>query len=196
MTAEGVGGCASGEQRSRGGTSKGILDIPLESPLWPGWVRQVDCGAPGRLSFNQTFPPQLIFQVTPLSGRQWVVVLQISLPVILLDEALKFLSRNHMDGEWEPRPSRPTFLYSQATVGRCQHQPTLCMWGCSWVLSGGHEGALMAVTRGVCKGWGPGPTGQQVGALVTCSGPCCLTLFSATNPVRPGSLCPPLGPGF
>ncbi|XP_034496753.1 sarcoplasmic/endoplasmic reticulum calcium ATPase 3 isoform X7 [Ailuropoda melanoleuca] len=44
-------------------------------------------------------PLPLIFQVTPLSGRQWVVVLQISLPVILLDEALKYLSRNHMDEE-------------------------------------------------------------------------------------------------
>lgn len=42
-------------------------------------------------------PHQLIFQVTPLSGRQWGVVLQMSLPVILLDEALKYLSRNHMD---------------------------------------------------------------------------------------------------
>ncbi|KAG8517116.1 Sarcoplasmic/endoplasmic reticulum calcium ATPase 3, partial [Galemys pyrenaicus] len=43
-------------------------------------------------------PLPLIFQVTPLNGRQWVVVLQISLPVILLDEALKYLSRNHMAG--------------------------------------------------------------------------------------------------
>lgn len=49
-------------------------------------------------------PHQLIFQVTPLSGRQWGVVLQMSLPVILLDEALKYLSRNHMDGKWEARP--------------------------------------------------------------------------------------------
>nr|XP_055223145.1 sarcoplasmic/endoplasmic reticulum calcium ATPase 3 isoform X1 [Gorilla gorilla gorilla] len=44
-------------------------------------------------------PLPLIFQVTPLSGRQWVVVLQISLPVILLDEALKYLSRNHIHEE-------------------------------------------------------------------------------------------------
>nr|KAF6415015.1 ATPase sarcoplasmic/endoplasmic reticulum Ca2+ transporting 3 [Molossus molossus] len=44
-------------------------------------------------------PLPLVFQVTPLSGRQWVVVLQISLPVILLDEALKYLSRNHVDEE-------------------------------------------------------------------------------------------------
>ncbi|XP_035199143.1 sarcoplasmic/endoplasmic reticulum calcium ATPase 3 isoform X3 [Oxyura jamaicensis] len=44
-------------------------------------------------------PMPLIFQVTPLSWPQWVVVLKISLPVILLDEGLKYLSRNHLDGE-------------------------------------------------------------------------------------------------
>ncbi|XP_068939363.1 sarcoplasmic/endoplasmic reticulum calcium ATPase 3 isoform X2 [Petaurus breviceps papuanus] len=43
-------------------------------------------------------PMPLIFQVTPLSGQQWGVVLKISLPVILLDEGLKYLSRNHLDG--------------------------------------------------------------------------------------------------
>nr|XP_047924110.1 sarcoplasmic/endoplasmic reticulum calcium ATPase 3 isoform X3 [Anser cygnoides] len=44
-------------------------------------------------------PMPLIFQVTPLSWPQWVVVLKISLPVILLDEGLKYLSRNHLDGD-------------------------------------------------------------------------------------------------
>lgn len=43
---------------------------------------------------------QLIFQVTPLSWPQWVVVLKISLPVILLDEGLKYLSRNHLESEY------------------------------------------------------------------------------------------------
>uniref|UniRef100_A0A4W5K1U4 Calcium-transporting ATPase n=1 Tax=Hucho hucho TaxID=62062 RepID=A0A4W5K1U4_9TELE len=43
-------------------------------------------------------PLPLIFQVTPLSWCQWVVVLKISIPVILLDEALKYISRNHLDG--------------------------------------------------------------------------------------------------
>uniref|UniRef100_A0A8D2Q6J7 Calcium-transporting ATPase n=1 Tax=Varanus komodoensis TaxID=61221 RepID=A0A8D2Q6J7_VARKO len=42
-------------------------------------------------------PLPLIFQVTPLSWPQWVMVLKISLPVILLDEGLKYLSRNHLD---------------------------------------------------------------------------------------------------
>ncbi|XP_071027323.1 sarcoplasmic/endoplasmic reticulum calcium ATPase 1-like [Oncorhynchus clarkii lewisi] len=42
-------------------------------------------------------PLPLIFQVTPLSWCQWIVVLKISIPVILLDEALKYISRNHLD---------------------------------------------------------------------------------------------------
>ncbi|XP_051847506.1 sarcoplasmic/endoplasmic reticulum calcium ATPase 3 [Antechinus flavipes] len=56
-------------------------------------------------------PMPLIFQVTPLSGQQWAIVLKISLPVILLDEGLKYLSRNHLDGilrtasqAWSSRP--------------------------------------------------------------------------------------------
>ncbi|XP_054857334.1 sarcoplasmic/endoplasmic reticulum calcium ATPase 3 [Eublepharis macularius] len=44
-------------------------------------------------------PLPLIFQVTPLRWAQWVVVMKISLPVILLDEGLKYLSRNHLEGK-------------------------------------------------------------------------------------------------
>uniref|UniRef100_H3BDY4 Calcium-transporting ATPase n=1 Tax=Latimeria chalumnae TaxID=7897 RepID=H3BDY4_LATCH len=42
-------------------------------------------------------PMPLIFQVTPLSWPQWVVVLKISLPVIILDESLKFIARNYLE---------------------------------------------------------------------------------------------------
>ncbi|KAK6317536.1 hypothetical protein J4Q44_G00129360 [Coregonus suidteri] len=42
-------------------------------------------------------PLPLIFQVTPLTWCQWIVVLKISIPVILLDELLKYISRNHLD---------------------------------------------------------------------------------------------------
>uniref|UniRef100_A0A3Q4H0F2 P-type Ca(2+) transporter n=1 Tax=Neolamprologus brichardi TaxID=32507 RepID=A0A3Q4H0F2_NEOBR len=44
-------------------------------------------------------PLPLIFQVTPLRWSQWTMVLKISFPVILLDEALKYLSRNHLEGK-------------------------------------------------------------------------------------------------
>ncbi|KAE8625119.1 hypothetical protein XENTR_v10006163 [Xenopus tropicalis] len=43
-------------------------------------------------------PMPLVFQVIPLNWSQWVVVLKISLPVILLDEGLKYISRHHLDG--------------------------------------------------------------------------------------------------
>ncbi|XP_051974113.1 sarcoplasmic/endoplasmic reticulum calcium ATPase 1-like [Xyrauchen texanus] len=42
-------------------------------------------------------PLPLIFQVTPLRWSQWIVVLKISIPVILLDEALKYISRHHLE---------------------------------------------------------------------------------------------------
>ena len=90
-------------------------------------------------------PSQLIFQVTPLNGRQWVAVLQISLPVILLDEALKYLSRTHVDGEW--RPQTPHRL-------SCSPPPRLPpLPFCSGVSK---------VLR--CRGWGPGLSGRPTGA--------------------------------
>ncbi|KAI2651452.1 Sarcoplasmic/endoplasmic reticulum calcium ATPase 2 [Labeo rohita] len=39
----------------------------------------------------------MIFQITPLNVTQWLMVLKISLPVILLDEVLKFAARNYLD---------------------------------------------------------------------------------------------------
>ena len=37
---------------------------------------------------------QTVFQITPLSLAEWIAVLKISVPVILLDEFLKFVSRS------------------------------------------------------------------------------------------------------
>lgn len=39
-----------------------------------------------------------IFQITPLSINEWIAVLKISLPVLLLDEVLKFIARNYVEG--------------------------------------------------------------------------------------------------
>ncbi|XP_067881217.1 sarcoplasmic/endoplasmic reticulum calcium ATPase 1-like, partial [Heterodontus francisci] len=43
-------------------------------------------------------PMPLIFKLTHLTVTQWIVVLEISFPVILLDEVLKFFARNYLDG--------------------------------------------------------------------------------------------------
>lgn len=38
-----------------------------------------------------------IFQISPLNFTEWMAVLKISFPVILLDEVLKFIARNYID---------------------------------------------------------------------------------------------------
>lgn len=42
---------------------------------------------------------QAVFQVTPLSLDEWVTVMKFSIPVVLLDEVLKFVARKISDGE-------------------------------------------------------------------------------------------------
>lgn len=42
---------------------------------------------------------QTVFQITPLDYTEWMAVLKISFPVILLDEMLKFIARRVNDGK-------------------------------------------------------------------------------------------------
>jgi len=39
-----------------------------------------------------------VFQICPLTWEEWLAVLKISLPVVLLDESLKFVARRYVDG--------------------------------------------------------------------------------------------------
>uniref|UniRef100_A0A915BMJ8 Calcium-transporting ATPase n=2 Tax=Parascaris TaxID=6254 RepID=A0A915BMJ8_PARUN len=50
-----------------------------------------------------------IFQITPLNFTEWMAVLKISFPVILLDEILKFFARNYIDGESLPSSKQSVF---------------------------------------------------------------------------------------
>ncbi|KAG9269997.1 sarcoplasmic/endoplasmic reticulum calcium ATPase 2-like isoform X1 [Astyanax mexicanus] len=81
----------------------------LRMPPWENvWLLGAIC-----LSMSLHFlilyvePLPVIFQITPLNVTQWLMVLKISLPVILLDELLKFVARNYLepgkDLEAEPR---------------------------------------------------------------------------------------------
>jgi len=38
-----------------------------------------------------------VFQVTPLNGEEWFAVMKISIPVVLLDETLKFVARKYYE---------------------------------------------------------------------------------------------------
>ncbi|MEE6497207.1 hypothetical protein FKM82_002660 [Ascaphus truei] len=42
-------------------------------------------------------PLPMIFKLTPLDVTQWLIVLKMSFPVILLDELLKFVARNYLE---------------------------------------------------------------------------------------------------
>ncbi|CDQ71225.1 sarcoplasmic/endoplasmic reticulum calcium ATPase 2 isoform X2 [Salmo salar] len=71
----------------------------LRMPPWENiWLLGAIC-----LSMSLHFlilyvePLPVIFQITPLDLTQWLVVLKISLPVILLDELLKFVARNYLE---------------------------------------------------------------------------------------------------
>ncbi|KAL2092765.1 hypothetical protein ACEWY4_012563 [Coilia grayii] len=71
----------------------------LRMPPWENiWLLGAIC-----LSMSLHFlilyvePLPVIFQITPLNVTQWVMVVKISLPVILLDELLKFVARNYLE---------------------------------------------------------------------------------------------------
>lgn len=46
----------------------------------------------------------MIFKLTHLNTEQWMMVLKLSFPVILIDEVLKFVARTYLEGEFISRP--------------------------------------------------------------------------------------------
>ncbi|MGH0161819.1 UNVERIFIED_CONTAM: hypothetical protein FKN15_042055 [Acipenser sinensis] len=66
-------------------------------------------------------PLPIIFQITPLNVLQWLMVLKISLPVILLDEMLKFTARNYLE---------PGKEFDKPLGGKCGF--SACTEGISW----------------------------------------------------------------
>ncbi|XP_046723517.1 sarcoplasmic/endoplasmic reticulum calcium ATPase 2b [Silurus meridionalis] len=92
----------------------------LRMPPWENvWLLGAIC-----LSMSLHFlilyvePLPMIFQITPLNVTQWLMVLKISLPVILLDEVLKFVARNYLEpGKDLDTPPRKSCLLSACTEG-------------------------------------------------------------------------------
>uniref|UniRef100_A0A8C4XE96 Calcium-transporting ATPase n=1 Tax=Erpetoichthys calabaricus TaxID=27687 RepID=A0A8C4XE96_ERPCA len=92
----------------------------LRMPPWENvWLLGAIC-----LSMSLHFlilyvePLPLIFQITPLNVIQWLMVLKISLPVILLDELLKFAARNYLEpGKELAKPSGSGCALSACTEG-------------------------------------------------------------------------------
>lgn len=49
------------------------------------------------LHISPSSPVQMIFKLTHLTFDQWMMVLKLSLPVIGIDEVLKFVARNYVE---------------------------------------------------------------------------------------------------
>ena len=62
-----------------------------------------------------------VFQICPLTLDEWIAVLKISLPVVLLDETLKFFARKYSDGE-NPLFSCQWILLAWAVYGGLLYQ--------------------------------------------------------------------------
>ncbi|XP_042365811.1 sarcoplasmic/endoplasmic reticulum calcium ATPase 2b [Plectropomus leopardus] len=96
----------------------------LRMPPWENvWLLGAIC-----LSMSLHFlilyvePLPIIFQITPLNLTQWLMVLKISLPVILLDEMLKYAARNYLEpGKELEKPA--------SSKGCCL---SACVEGISW----------------------------------------------------------------
>ncbi|XP_010874573.2 sarcoplasmic/endoplasmic reticulum calcium ATPase 2 isoform X1 [Esox lucius] len=100
----------------------------LRMPPWENiWLLGAIC-----LSMSLHFlilyvePLPVIFQITPLDLTQWLVVLKISLPVILLDELLKFVARNYLEPGNQPESKSSGQGWSLSA----------CMEGVSWLFVG------------------------------------------------------------
>ncbi|KJE96462.1 sarco/endoplasmic reticulum calcium transporting ATPase [Capsaspora owczarzaki ATCC 30864] len=76
----------------------------------PPWTNRILLGAIAMsmiLHFAILYIPFMsaLFHICPLNGEEWVVVIAISFPVIILDEILKFISRKRADSALSKRTS-------------------------------------------------------------------------------------------
>jgi len=69
------------------------------------------------------------FKKTPLSVDQWLTVLKFSLPVLLLDEVLKFVARNFANGKDKPSSFMRNWLEAVGLV------VAFVAYGYAWYMS-------------------------------------------------------------
>ncbi|KOM42214.1 hypothetical protein LR48_Vigan04g241200 [Vigna angularis] len=75
--------------------NQSLLVIPPWSNMW--LVASIIITMLLHILILYVHPLSILFSVTPLSLADWTVVLYLSLPVIVIDEVLKFFSRNPID---------------------------------------------------------------------------------------------------
>ncbi|XP_031376806.1 calcium-transporting ATPase 3, endoplasmic reticulum-type isoform X2 [Punica granatum] len=88
--------------------NQSLLVIPPWSNLW--LVASIILTMILHLLILYVHPLSVLFSVTPLSWADWSVVLYLSFPVIIIDEVLKFFSRNPAGLRFRFRLRRPDLL--------------------------------------------------------------------------------------
>lgn len=73
-----------------------LLQLPPWSNLW--LLAAIAVSMLLHVFILYTPPVAAIFTVTPLIGREWIAILWLSFPVIVVDEVLKFMSRRFASG--------------------------------------------------------------------------------------------------
>lgn len=98
--------------------SASVLHPSLGSEMESDPCVELKARAEVKQSCNARLFFQIIFQITPLNVTQWLMVLKISLPVILLDETLKYVARNYLEpGKDSVRPATKPCSLSACTEG-------------------------------------------------------------------------------
>ncbi|MGH0168057.1 UNVERIFIED_CONTAM: hypothetical protein FKN15_072065 [Acipenser sinensis] len=77
---------------------------------------------------------QMIFKLTDLSLTQWIVVLKISLPVIGLDELLKFVARNYLERKYHGSTDVSIDLGLKGGLSENQSLVRMPPWVNCWLL--------------------------------------------------------------
>ncbi|XP_008790243.2 calcium-transporting ATPase 3, endoplasmic reticulum-type isoform X1 [Phoenix dactylifera] len=88
--------------------NQSLLVIPPWSNLW--LVGSIVLTMLVHILILYVEPLSALFSVTPLSWAEWTIVLYLSFPVIIIDEVLKFFSRNYRGRRFNFRFGRPDML--------------------------------------------------------------------------------------
>uniref|UniRef100_A0A8C8I0K0 Calcium-transporting ATPase n=1 Tax=Oncorhynchus tshawytscha TaxID=74940 RepID=A0A8C8I0K0_ONCTS len=77
--------------------NQSLLRMPPWSNLWLVGAMSLSMSLHFVIIYVDPMP--MIFKLTHLNVEKWMVVLKLSIPVILIDEVLKFVARNYLEGK-------------------------------------------------------------------------------------------------
>uniref|UniRef100_A0A6Q2Z8G5 Calcium-transporting ATPase n=1 Tax=Esox lucius TaxID=8010 RepID=A0A6Q2Z8G5_ESOLU len=93
--------------------NQSLLRMPPWSNLWLVGAMSLSMSLHFVIIYVDPMP--MIFKLTHLNIEKWIVVLKLSFPVILIDEVLKFVARNYLEGK-DTHRNLTRHLYSHCPI--------------------------------------------------------------------------------